>query len=275
MLPLRWGAEAARRTREVLEQARFQREGSLRDTAPFIAVLVDDSEITSSMRRIQNPGRLPYHLMPVGDRDTSYSYENVYLPQLEDVARRINYAHYGLFEKGATDSEESRRNADIPFDSIEPGRKSLWASAAFLKYDLHAFCCRIYRDSIAIDVRLPAQKDWTKPLDDPAFDDVLDAYAQYVEDEANRTWLNELEHQRWVSYLHTEGFRAATEEEFEKFRPITGMNHHPIACLHACLLPYEELRAVGRVMDEVEGDATLYEQRADDSIRHLQRIARG
>ncbi len=265
--------ETARHTREVLEQTRFLAEGKLRDTSPFIALIVDDPALASSMTRIRNASRQPYDLVPVGDLESVYSFDNVFLPRLEATAKRLNYAYAGLYEPGG-DSAQRKEEADVAFESFEYNRRASRASAVFLKYDLYSFCRRIHEDTVEVSAELPSPDAWTKPLDDPAFNSIMRAYTEYVENEANRTWLNELEHRRWLSYMRTEGFVTASEEAYQKFHPLTGKNQHLIARLHACLVPFGELRRVSGMTREIEGVDPRYELNNDRIVHRLVWIAR-
>ena len=265
----------AKRVREILEQANTST--SHEAPKPFVYVRVQDTLLAETLAKAQVPKGQSYGLTAVGSRESLLSYDNVFHPKLETWARNLNRAYCECFDLPLEKRAEKTDEADESYEELEYNRTSSMASAIFLKYELYSFCQLVAwgECSELLPEKLPTAKDWEKPLDDSKFEEVIDAYALYVQNN-DTEWLQRLEHERWNGYIRTLGFRRATEEEFRAFYPHTKKNQDQLARLHICLVPYDELDEVDAMYERVTGDPPSPKYKDVDKavIAHLPNIIR-
>jgi len=297
--------EVAKRSREVLESCRLRNGTSWK---PFIAVVVDDEELADSIRDIENSEQQSYDLVPIGDESVVYSYNNLFCPELEEMARRLNFACRGVL--GPVDPsipnderqeikerfEDDRIEASKSYDRYEYNRRSSRASAVFLKYDLYEYC----RKQLADSAPRPAVQAWargdvdqqvsylaTDPsgLRSESFRAVLSAYDKDIEADRQAMHrdadgmvasLMRLEHLRWNAYMRTEGFQTCAEDVFERVYAETSKDQHQLARLHICLVDYDKLPEVDEwyARTLAGNDETLERHFQDNDLAIIQNLSK-
>ncbi len=272
----------ARRVREITERGCI--DPTLPESPiPRILVHAEDPVLAQTLANAKSPKGQPYGLVATGSRDVLLSYENTFHPSLERWARNLNRAYWGFFDMpDGPEREELGRMADASYELSEYNRNSSMASAIFLKYDLYSFGCKLAHREIAVDglpgcdaSMLPTSEDWLLPLDAPALQPLIDAYAAYVHTQ-DVEWLQRLEHDRWSAYVRTLGFECASEQAYRSFYPMTGKDQDQLARLHVCLVPYDDLDQVDEMVQRVEGAPRSMSFKDVDKvvISHLAEIVR-
>ena len=265
---------AARRVREMLERNRV-RLGRGASSRPPIVVVVDDTLTAECVTGATSSKGQPYEITPVGTLETIFSFENVFQPDLDRMARNLNAAYWGIYdEQSAESARKTRIGADASYDSFEYNRISSRASAIFLKRHLFEFCRQLSRTEPEPDQKkmsLPTARDWARPLHDPALKAVRDAYAAYVHSGVSREPMQELEHRRWNAFMRTLGYECCDEKTLEHINEGAAkpLNCDHLARLHICLVPFDELDEVDEAYKRVTGEEKRYKLIDDNIINHL------
>ena len=263
-------AKVALRTREILEQRRFHASEDLR--APFIAAVINDSELATGLRYMEKRNRF-YAIQPVGSNEDSFDYESIFNPRLLRYAKNINrvYNHSSIFGEG-DDFRSSVETADLYFANSEYNQRSSMAAALHRKYSLYLFC-RKTGLACARDV------DWCQNLNAITYakdsngnlvqGEILEAYDRYLATE-DFSWLSKIEHDRWSAYVATEGFEHVATDEIEKMWGLTSRQEHGIAHLHGCLIRFEDLPDLDEAVASVSTIERLpFQELDDDMLRSL------
>ena len=268
-------AKAARRVRELLERSRVACGGDETSIPPIVAV-IDDALVAASVADAVSPKNQSYAITPVGITESLFSYQNVFQPRLDRWARNLNAAYWGYFDQDEAEKENTLAGANAGFDALEYNRVSSRASAIFLKYHLFEFCRGVSQGKLSgtEPFGLPSSLDWTKPLDDPRFEDVLKAYTAYVNSGVSREPMQELEHRRWNAFMRTLGYECCSEAELRTINEGADKkkNLDHLARLHICLVPFDKLEEVDRMFESISGKNPRYKLCDDVIIKHLEDI---
>lgn len=150
---------------------------------PIIAVNVKTDEKAEMLKLSQ------YNLIPFGYESQMYNYNEMVEPELEALAKRVNFAY--------CESKEENLNEDIKsYYKYERNRKSSIAMALSLKYKLYMLGFDIVKESDC--------KDDMEKLKEKLSSVNIDA-------------ISEAEHRRWMAYLRTEGYSYASAEQAAGF----------------------------------------------------------
>ena len=272
-------AQAARRIREMLERSRLTHSMPAAAKPPIVAV-IDDSLIASSTAGATSSKGQQYEITPVGSQEALFSYDNVFMPELDRMAMNLNAAYYECYYSNKKDAErvKARKDADDSYYSFEYNRVSSKASAIFLKNHLFELCRLLASGEVSLNEKMPKLScaiDWTKPIYEPEFDPLRKAYAQIAAIPKWRVAFQELEHRRWNAYMRTLGYERCDENVLKTINASAKkpQNCDHLARLHICLVPFDELEAVDEMYKRVTGVDKHYKQADDDIISHLGEIA--
>lgn len=278
-------AKVARRTREILEQGRFDTDKQPhRVDRPLICAVLRDNQLADAVRNMTTARAVNYEIVPVGTEGALASYNNMFHPELDRMAKNVNRAYWGCYDDNGASSEDvsrQRNDADASFERLEYNRRSSRAAAIHLKYTLFSFVRRTALvDPENFPYAAPATA-WTGMLTSgkKSSNEVLlaavDDYQKYIKLGHDVTrWLSSMEHDRWAAYMRVDGYEVANEDEFLGFFNETRENQNRLSKQHVCLVPFDEL---GRVSAYVypkthkRSDAD-YERLDDEIVEHLRDI---
>lgn len=287
--------KAARRTREILEQGRFEADKAPdRVDRPLICAIISDKSLAHATGKLATGKGEPYDILPIGIESDTYSYENLLMPHLDLMGQNVNRAYWGCYDLGDPDSKEAqqlRSQADAGYNRYEYNRRSSRATAIHLKYNLFAYLrrCALYGPT---DVELPQvlTSQWRGELVSFALDNgapganmrktalsaLVDQFQDYVDNASpdELRWLSKMEHDRWNAYIRTEGYELADEQTFHAFYEATHENQNRLSRQHVCLVPFEDLQATSDFVYPVTNKATdkEYERLDDVIVHHLKQI---
>lgn len=289
--------KVARRTREILEQGRFDADrASDRVAKPFICCIIDDKRLADAVSKMATSKGVRYDIVPIGVSADTYSYENLFMPDVDIMGRNVNRAYWGYYDLSDTHSPEAialRRHADASYESSEYSRRSSRATAIHLKYNLFAYHRR--RTLLATegqDAPAISTVQWQGELSsivtdkgkgkgkgtDNSLTSVIDDYQQYVSASSpdELRWLSKMEHDRWAAYVRSEGYECANEETFLAFFDSTRENQNRLSKQHVCLVPFEDLQEASDFVYPHSNKASDldYERLDDQIVLHLADIVR-
>lgn len=280
----------ARRTREILEQGRYEADRSAgRAERPLICAIISDKRLAGAVAKMTTGRGDPYDIVPIGiDADTS-SYENLFMPDIDLMGRNVNRAYWGYYDLKSREGEEAqtlRSQADASYERFEYNRRSSRATAIHLKYNLF---CYVRRSMLAAhdgeDVPAISTEQWQGDLAKFTTSDkgtvplgaLVERFDQYVKDASweQLHWLSSMEHDRWCAYLRTEGYEVADEQTFGAFFDQTHENQNRLSKQHVCLVPFADLQATSDYVYARSQKASDqdYEHLDDVIVLHLKDIA--
>ena len=232
--------------------------------------MLRDNQLADAVRNMTTARAENYEIVPVGTEGALASYNNMFHPELDRMAKNVNRAYWGCYDDNGASSEEvsrQRNDADASFER--------------LKYTLFSF---VRRTALVDPENFPYAAPttaWTGMLahGKKGSNEVLlaavDDYQKYIELGHDVTrWLSSMEHDRWAAYMRIDGYEVADEDEFLGFFNETRENQNRLSKQHVCLVPFDEL---GRVSDFVypkthkRSDAD-YERLDDEIVEHLRDI---
>ena len=164
-------------------------------------------------------------MIPFGSVENVYSYAHLANNAMEKTALLVNRAYYGALggERAQTDP------ADKAFFSREYNQRSSFASALHMRYKIHALC----GDTDALPGEETARR-------------VENALAEPGQLEQ----ISVCEHARWNAFLYSEGYETADRDTFMKYTSFLQKTVYHPARLHPCLVPWEALPGVDRMVEE-------------------------
>lgn len=278
-------AKVARRTREILEQGRFEaNKPEERVDRPLICAVIRDNQLADAVKNMTTARAVNYEIVPVGTQGALASYNNLFRPELDRMGRNVNRAYWGCYDGGMStqDAKSLCQQADAGYERLEYNRRSSRASAIHLKYSLFAFVRRVALQEQAetFPYAIPTTA-WQGSLTrghkntDPALVAAIDDYQTYLERGHDETrWLSAMEHDRWAAYMRIEGYESADEHEFKAFFDETRENQNRLSKQHVCLIPFDDLTAASAFaypLTQKRSDRD-YEHLDDEIVQHLREI---
>ncbi|MBP3893265.1 MAG: hypothetical protein J6D34_04405 [Atopobiaceae bacterium] len=281
-------AKVAKRTREILEQGRYSPDRSADCVdRPLICTVIDSNAIANSVEQMQTSRGVNYEIIPVGTGSNTYSYDNLFEPEIDLMGRNVNRAYWGYYSTGSTlppeDATQLRRQADASYERFEYNQRSSRATAIHLKYTLFAYIRRhVLSSGVVPDV---STADWqgrlmsldSKAADNKAMLSLIDRYQAYVDHATDEEldWITIMEHDRWTAYVRSEGYEVADEQTFNAFFADTGENQNRMSRQHVCLVPFEDLQATSDFVYKMTNKMSDrdYEHLDDEIVLNLKHIA--
>lgn len=269
-------ADVARRVRGLLESCRM-RAGAT-GASPLVLAAVKDSSIATAITQAQAPDGQAYDVQIAHCGGDQLTYENLFMPHVERWAKKFNRAIWGCYDGEQENRRTLEERADAAFEASELNRCSSAASVLFCKHVLFSFCRRVWARELSVDIdpaQLPEASAWTQHTEDNVFDAAWEAYDRYVSS-ATPTWLEELEHERWVAYMRVLGYEFADGTARDSLME-AGAIQNQIARLHVCLVDHDELQALDDAMGKIpdEQQALSFTEARSTVIRYLPEIIHG
>lgn len=252
-------SKVARRTREILEQGRFDLDKAPdRVDRPLICAVIGDKSLATAVENLTTGKGAPYDILPIGVDSDNYSYDNLFMPTLDLMGQNVNRAYWGCYDLDDPLSDEAcelRRQADASYDLFEYNRRSSRATAVHLKYNLFSYLRRqVVSGQTGLEAPQIPTKLWqgrlsklvaqgaddTQGMTPQALVDQFQEYVDHASPEELR-WLSVMEHNRWNAYMRTEGYEVADEQTFLSFNSLTSENQNRLSRQHVCLVPFDEL----------------------------------
>lgn len=215
---------------------------------PFIAVRISDDEKLNSVKELTAVNREKislkgwdiyssksenFNLIPFGGTSSIYSYEGVINNELEKLAVNAHAEYQNMF----TDTSITEYEILKTFNYSELDKKSNYANVLHIKYKLKFLGYEI--------------KPYSKANDDERkkSEQNLLKLKEIFSDEKTMDYLCRLEHDRWLSFFISEGWRGVSINEAKRYAEKTGNHKNIKAKLHPCICTWEELDEVITTFD--------------------------
>ena len=208
------------------------------ENMPFIAAKIKSAEKYEVIKNIATPEfsearKAGYDIYPFGNDRCIYSYKELVEAPLEKLAQNVHLTYEDIFN----DSGEIDATAALArYNVFEVKKRSNRANAMHIRYKL-----------------------WLLGLDysDDENDDEVEL-SDYLGHERLQK-LTEMEHNRWMAFLRTEGWAAASIDETEKYKEISKGRHEcPVIKLHPYICAFEDLERYSCALGLP--DATIYDK---------------
>ncbi|MDO5709403.1 MAG: hypothetical protein Q4G41_04735, partial [Coriobacteriales bacterium] len=111
-----------RRTREILEQGRFEaNKPEERVDRPLICAVIRDNQLADAVKNMTTARAVNYEIVPVGTQGALASYNNLFRPELDRMGRNVNRAYWGCYDGGmsAQDARSLCQQADAGYERLE------------------------------------------------------------------------------------------------------------------------------------------------------------
>lgn len=215
---------------------------------PFIAVRISDAEKAVSIKELTaiNREKLSikgwdiyatksenYNLIPFASDSELYTYESVVANELDALALNAHAAYQNMFSKGEIPAKQIRQT----FNYSEIDKKSNISNVLHIKYKLHFLGFDIKKKELASAQELQnAQK-------------CIEELHGMLNDEQKMEYLGRMEHDRWLAFQISQGWRSASINQAQVYSKKTGNHKHARAKLHPCICSWEELDKIISVFD--------------------------
>ncbi len=177
--------------------------------------------------------KMSYNLIPFGNLQEIYSVEYLVDSPLEKIARNVHFAYAEIFSDGKIDKAETLKD----YSTFEVNKRSNRANALHIRYKLNLLGLDYTDDKNAESV----------DLNEYLTEDLLKKLAIS-------------EHDRWLTFLHSEGWTTSTKQDVYAYRESgisKGRHNCPLLKMHPYICEYEKLTDLSM---EIEGkDTTLYD----------------
>ncbi len=177
--------------------------------------------------------KMSYNLTPFGNLSEIYSVDYLVNSPLEKLARNVHFAYAEIFSKGEIDKEQTYKGYSV----FEVNKRSNRANALHVRYKLNLLGLDYTDDENAVEV------DFNEYLTD----DLL-------------TKLAISEHDRWLTFLQSEGWSTSTKEEVYAYRESgasKGRHNCPLLKLHPYICDFDKLEELSL---DLEGkDTRVYD----------------
>lgn len=215
---------------------------------PFISVRVFDEQKSTSIKELTavNKEKISlkgwgiysqksenYNLIPFGNKTSIYKYENIVENPIEQIALNTHSAYQKMFSPNLPEKEEVIK----AFYQNEIDRKSNFANAIHIKYKLKM---------LGFDLKLKNQS--TKEEMENAEQNLL-LLKEKLSNKETLDYLGRLEHDRWLAFQISEGWKSISVNEAKEYSEKTGSHKHIRAKLHPCICTWEELDDVVKTFD--------------------------
>jgi hypothetical protein len=212
---------------------------------PFIAVYIRDDQKYEMVESLSTSDanqkrRASYELHPFGNQRSIYSYAEMMDSPIELLAMNIHMAYEAIFAPDKDLPLDAVQNAKIAFNKLEVNKSSSRAAALHIRYKL-----------------------WLLGLDfeegDPEGDET-EAFLEGIGTDYLES-LTFVEHDRWMAFQRSEGWRTATVKEslaYQASGVSKGRHNCPMLQMHPYICPFGDLPAVSEALGKE--DATIYDR---------------
>jgi hypothetical protein len=173
--------------------------------------------------------KMSYNLIPFGSLSEIYSVEYLVDSPFEKIARNVHFAYAEIFSSGEINKEETLKG----YSTFEVNKRSNRANALHIRYKLNLLGLDYTDDMSAEEV------DFKKYLTE----DLL-------------TKLAISEHDRWLTFLQSEGWTTSTKEDVYAYRESgvsKGRHNCPLLKMHPYICEFDKLEDLSI---ELEGKNT-------------------
>lgn len=207
---------------------------------PIINVMIKNDFIARQVKLLKNEKNIFYELNTFGSIESTYKENCIIDSELEDLAKNVHLSY---------DSSDDTIDVKLKkFYDKEYFIRSSRATALHLNYKIFSVLKDKYKpDKLAENFELFKEK---------------------IKDEKVFEELARNEHDRWVAYMRTEGYKSVDVEEVAKYRDTTQNYVHFLAKLHPAIVPYDDLPRVSRELkkeDILTNDKSLIENMAKEN----------
>ena len=196
-----------------LKQAMFLRRYFINknDTRPIINIWIENNLKNEQVNKLINEKGNSYDIHAFGSINQMYNTTPIINSKLEKMTKNV---HLSYSPQDTELKEFYKKNYNI---------KSSRAFALHIKYKIYSILKEKYTGKEEIDKKL---------------------FEQYIKEEAIMNKLIINEHNRWMAYMRSIGFKKATIEDVQKYK--TQTNHHVnfLGKLHPALVEYDQLKEV-------------------------------
>lgn len=215
---------------------------------PFIAVRIFDDEKAESVKELAAVNREKislkgwdvysskaenYNIVPFGSNNSIYSYDKVVDNELDKLALNAHAAYQNMF----SDIEVPRSDILKTFNYSEIDKKSNSANVLHIKYKLKMLGYEIKQFKNATEEEVKNSNGNVIQL------------KKLLEDDVVMEKLSRIEHDRWLSFLITEGWRGVSIDDAKIYSAKSGSHKHTKAKLHSCICTWDELDENIKVFD--------------------------
>ncbi len=187
--------------------------------SPIINVMIKNGEIAKQVELLKNEKNNSYNFNTFGSIKNIY-YENYILDcRLETLAKEVHLSY-----DRSNDSIETKLKR---FYEKEYSIKSSRALALHLNYKMYS----ILKDEYSTD----EEKN-------------ILLFKEKIKDEKVFNKLMRNEHDRWVAYMRTQGYKSIDVNEIKKYKDSTNSYIHYLAQLHPCIVPFDDLPMVAKAI---------------------------
>ena len=190
--------------------------------APPIFAYISNGEKAAAVANLRTAEAKPersmfYDITPFGMLDDIYSYRYISASGLEGLSRNIHLVYEDIFSQTDIDVADALQRYNL----FEVNKGSNRANALHIRYKLAMLGLDYTDEKDAVEVN----------FDDFLTEEVLDR-------------LTVAEHDRWMAFLESEGWSAATVEESKAYQVSgvsKGRHNCPLLNLHPYICPFDEL----------------------------------
>lgn len=185
----------------------------------MIDIIIKNTYKSKNIEILKDDTNKAYKFNTLGSIEETYLKNPIINSDIEKMAQRL----HNINVSGKPDGNNSYNS--------EYNRKSSRASVVHIKYKLFAVLQDKYTGNLEIDLQ-----NYKKIIKNP---ETIDLLAKN-------------EHDRWMSYMYTDGYKVATMEALEKYYLKVGSKHkHSLARLHPALVENEKLPVIQEQVDSV------------------------
>lgn len=174
-----------------------------------------------------------FNLIPFGMDESIYSYEGIIENTLDKLSLNAHCAYQNMFSSTIVDSYDVIKS----FNNSEIDKKSNRANMIHIRYKLHllGFDMKLQKDASELEIKRSKilAEELNKKLSD----------SQILES------LGRMEHDRWLMFQCSEGWRSSSVLDAKKYSLKTGSHKHIRAKLHPCICTWNELDEITNVFD--------------------------
>ncbi len=215
---------------------------------PLLAVRISDDEKFKSIKELTAINREKislkgwdiyssksenYNLLPFGSNNEIYTYESIVDNELDKLALNAHAAYQNMFSDKKVPEKIVRRT----YNHSEIDKKSNLANVLHVRYKLKMLGYEIKERKLASKDEIQKSSSYLEEL------------KQIFKDEAKMEYLGRMEHDRWLAFQISEGWRSVSISEAKCYSEKTGSHKNIKAKLHPCICSWDDLDDVVKIFD--------------------------
>lgn len=220
----------------IYNDSKFQNE-------PFICVRISNNETYNSINELTAINREKislkgwdiystksenYNLIPFGNSNSVYSYSGIVENELEKLALNAHAVYQNMF----SDVTIPKSTILKTFNYSEIDKKSNFANVLHIRYKLKMLGYEIKLFSEATEIEREKSSENLQYL------------KNIFNDKKTLEYLGQLEHDRWMYFQISEGWKGVSVEEAKIYSEHSGNHKNTKAQLHPCICSWDELDEV-------------------------------